>query len=119
MKTGTDVVGLDLNPILTDITAKVALTPTEAIPYPTTGIIDDITGVVHNTHTQLLTHIVLTTTLHITDHLHIALQFTPEITADHALNQPTKPPRKPCTNLSHIEANHKAKHIPKGTQGLQ
>ena len=71
MKTGTDVVSLDLNPILTDITAKVILTPTEAIPGHTTGITDDITGVVHNTNTQPLTHIVLAVTLHITDHLHI------------------------------------------------
>ena len=40
MKTGTDAAGLDLNPILTDITAKVIMIPTEAIPGHTTGIID-------------------------------------------------------------------------------
>ena len=119
-KTATDVIGLDLNHILNDITAKVTITPTEAIPGHTTGIINEITGVVNDTHTQLLTHIVLAMTLHITDHLHIeALQLTPEITTDHTLNQPTNPPRKPHTTLHHIPADHKAKCIPKRTQGLQ
>ena len=116
MKTDTDAISLDLNPILTDITAKVIMTPTEAIPGHTTGITDDITGVVHNAHIQPLTHIILTMTIHITDHLHIeALQLTPEITTDHALDQPTKPPRKPCTDLHHIPADHMTKHTPKGT----
>ena len=59
-------------------------------------------------------------TLHITDHLPTeALQLTPEIAADHALNQPTKPQRKPCTNFHHIPEDHKVKHIPKGIQDLQ
>ena len=120
MKTDTDTVSLDLNPTLTNITAKVIITPTEAIPGHTTGITDDITGVVHNVHTQPLTHIVLTMTLHIADHLHIeALQLPPEIAADHSLNQPTNPPRKPHTNLCHIPADHKTKHIPIGTLELQ
>ena len=120
MKTGTDIVGLHFNPILPDITAKVIMIPTEAIPGHTTGIADDTTGVVHNTHTQLLTHIVLTTTLHIADHKDIeALQLTPEIAADHALSQPTDPPRKPHTNLHHIPEDHQAKHIPKEIQELQ
>ena len=96
------------------------MTPTEAIPGHTTGIADNITGVVYDAHTQPLTHIVLTMTLHITDLLHIeALQHTQEITADQILNQPTKPPRKPHTNLHHIPGDHKAKHIPKGIQELQ
>ena len=69
MKIGTDTVGLDHNAILTDITAKVIRTPTEAIPGHTTGITDDITGVVHDAHSQVLIHIILTTTLHITGHL--------------------------------------------------
>ena len=69
MKTGTDTAGLDLNPILADITAKVIMTPTEAIPGHTTGITDDITGVVHDAHALALIHIILTVTLHITDHL--------------------------------------------------
>ena len=108
------------NPILADITAKVTMTPTEAIPGHTTGITDNITGVVCNAHTQALIPIVLTAALHITDHLHIeALQLTPEITADHALNQPTNPPRKPCTSLHHILEDHKVKHTPQGIQELQ
>ena len=96
------------------------MTPTEAIPGHTTGIIDDITGVAYDAHTQPLTHIVLATILHIADHLNIeALQLTPGIAADHTRNQPTNPPRKPCTDLCHTPADHKAKHIPKGIQKLQ
>ena len=64
MKTGTDVVSLGLNTILTDITARAIMTPTEAIHSHTTGITDDITGVVHDAHTQPLTHIILAMTLH-------------------------------------------------------
>ena len=120
MKTGTDAAGLDLNPILADITAKVVMTPTEAVPGHITGITDGITGVVHYAHTQTLTHIIITVTLLIADHLHIeALQLTPEITADHTHNQPTNPPRKPRTALCHIQADHNVKHIPKVIQELQ
>ena len=120
MKTGTDAVSLDLNPNLTDITAKVIMTPTEAIPGHTTEIRDDITEAVHDSHTHPLAHIILTATLHITDHLDIeALQLTPEIAADHTLNQHTNPPGKACINLHHIHGNHKAKHIPKGIQKAQ
>ena len=120
VKTGTDVVGLDHNPILTDTTAKVIMTPTEAIPGHTAGITDDITGVVHDPHTQPLTHIILTTTLHIADLLHIeAFQLTLEIAADHALDQYTNPPGKAHTSPHHIPRNHKAKHIPKGIQESQ
>ena len=69
------------------------MTPTEVIPGHTTGITDAITEVVHNAHTQPLTPIILTATLHNADHLHIeALQLTPEITADHTLDQHTNPP---------------------------
>ena len=86
MKTGTDAVGLDHNPIIT-YTAKVAMIPTEAVICNITGSTDNITGVVHNTHTQGLIHIILTTTLHTADHLLIgALHLTPEATADHTLN---------------------------------
>ena len=100
MKAGKDAVGLDHSPIPADTTAEVTMTPIEAIPGHTTGIIDDITGELHNAHTQVLIQIILTVTLHITDHLHKeALQLTLEITVDHAFNQPTNPPRKPCTNL--------------------
>ena len=57
MKTGTDTVGLDHNPIITDTTAKVAMIPTEAIPGHTTGTTDDITGVVHTClHSSTYTH---------------------------------------------------------------
>ena len=70
------------------------MTPTEAIPGHTPGITADITGVVQDAQTQTLIHIILAAILHIADHLHIeALQFTPEIAADHAPNQPTNPPR--------------------------
>ena len=96
------------------------MTPAEAIPGHTTGITDAITGVVHNAHTQTLIHIILTTTLHITGHLPTeGHQLNPEITADHTLDQPTNPPRKPNTNLHHIPEDHKVKHIPKGIQELQ
>ena len=87
MKTGTDTVSLDLNPNLTDITAKIIMTPTEGIPGHTIGITDNITEVVHDAHTYLFTHISLTMTFHIADYLGIEpLQLTPEVTADHALN---------------------------------
>ena len=93
MKTGTDAVGLDHNLILTDITAKVAMTPTEAVPGHTTWMTDAITGVVHDAYTQTLIHIILAMTLHITDYLPTeALQLTPEITADYALDHHTNPP---------------------------
>ena len=116
MKTGTDTVGLDHIPILTDITAKVTMTPTEAIPGHTTRITDAITGVVHHAHTQMLIHIILTITLHIADHLDIeTLQLTLEITADHALNQHTNSPGKACTIYHHIHR----KCIPKQIQELQ
>ena len=96
------------------------MTPTEAIPGHTTGTTDDITGVVHDTHTQVLIHIILTVTLHTIDHLHIgALQLTPETTADHTLDQPTNQLRKTPTNICHNPEDHKVKHILKGIQELQ
>ena len=96
------------------------MTPTESIPGCTTGTTDDITGVLHNAHTQTLIHIILIVTLHITDHLPTEpLQLTPGITADHTPNQPTNQPRKPGINLCHIPEEHKVKHIPKGIQELQ
>ena len=52
MKTGTDAVALDHNPILADTTAKVTMTLTEAIPGHITRTTGDITGVLHDTHTQ-------------------------------------------------------------------
>ena len=52
MKTGTDAVGLDHNPILTDTTAEAAMTPTEAIPGHTTGTADARTGVLPGAHAE-------------------------------------------------------------------
>ena len=91
-------------------------------PFPdhTTGTTDDITGVVHDAHTQVLIHIILVAMLHITDHLHIgALQLTPETAADHALYQSTNQLRKPPTNLCHNPEDHKVQLMLKGIQELQ
>ena len=82
MKTGTNAVGLDHNHIIKGTTAKVTITPTEAILGHTIRTADDITGVIHNAYTQTLIYTILAVTLHIEGHLH-------EITADHTLNQPT------------------------------
>ena len=117
MKTGTDTVDPDHNLILTDIEAQIIMTHTEAIQGHTTGIIKDITGVVHNAHTPPLTHIDLAMTLIIIDHLHIeALLLTPGITVDHTLNQPTNLPGKIPTDPLHIPADHEVEHVSKGTQ---
>ena len=95
------------------------MTPTEAIPGHTTGTTNNITGVVHNAHTQVLIHIILAMTLHIADYLHIgALQLTPETAADHALNQPTNQLRKVCTNLCHNPEDHKGKAHTKRNSGV-
>ena len=119
MKTGTDTVGPDHNPIIADTAGKVTMTPTEAIPGHITGTTDDITGVVHDGHTQVLIHIILTTTLHTADHLHIrALWFTPETAADHAVDHPTNQLRKACTNLHHNPEDCRVLHILKGIQEL-
>ena len=77
MKTGTDAVGLDHSPIIADTTGKVTMIPTDSVPGHTTRTTDDIIGVTHDAHTQLLIHIILATTLH-----------TPETTAGHALDPP-------------------------------
>ena len=45
------------------------MTPTGAVLCPSTGITDDITGVLHDTHTQTLMHVILVMTLQIADHL--------------------------------------------------
>ena len=103
---GLDAVGLDHSPIPTDTTAEVAMTPTEAVPGHITGITDDITGVLHNSHTQVLIHITLTMTLHTADHLHKeALPLTLEIAPDHTLNQPINPPRK-TKKATHQPSSH-------------
>ena len=90
MKTGTNAVDPDHNHIIKDTTAKITITPTEAILGHTIGTSDNITGVILDAHTQTLMHTVLTMTLHNEGHLQIgAHQFTHQITADHTLNQPT------------------------------
>ena len=120
MKTGRDAVGLDHSPIIADTTPKVTMIPTEAILGHTTGTTDDIMGVVHDAHIQVLIHIILTVTLHTADHLHIgALQLTLETAADHALDPPTNQLRKACTNLLHNPEDQRVNHTPKGIQELQ
>ena len=120
MKADTDAAGPDHNPILADTKAEATMTPTKAIPGHTTGTKDDITGVVHDAHTQVLIHFILNATLHTADHLHIgALQLTPKTASDHNLNQPTNQLRKAHSNLHHSPEDHKVKHILKGIQELQ
>ena len=120
MKTGTDAVGLDHNPIIADTAAKVAMTLTKAVQGQITGTTEDITGVIHDAHTQVFIHIVLITTLHIADYLHTgAHQLTQEIEEDHALIPPTNQLRKAHTNLLYNPKDYKVKHTPKGIQGLQ
>ena len=107
---GTDIVGPDHNPIITDTAAPVNIIPTGAIPGHTKGTTEDIRGVVHNAHTQTLIHIVLTVTLHTADHLYTgAHQLPQEIAADHTLDQPTGQLRKPHTNLHQNPEDHKVK----------
>ena len=111
MKTGTDTVDPDHNLIIEDTTAKVAITPTEAILGHIIGTTGDITGVVHADHTQTLIHTILTTTPHIKGHLHTgAHQLTHEITADHTLHQHTGQLRKPCIRIHHILEDPKVIH---------
>ena len=95
--TDTDAVGLDHNPILTDTVATVPMIPTEAALGHTIGIADNITGVLHNAHTQALISTILSVTLHIEAH-----QPTHKIAADHAPNQPTSQLQKPCIRIHHI-----------------
>ena len=120
MKTGTDTVDPDHNHIIKDTTAKVAITPTEAIPGHSIGTTDDITRVIHNTHTEVLICTILTTTPYIKDHLHTgAHQPTQNTTAYHSLGQPTNQCRKPCIKIHHIPEDSKVKHILKEIQESQ
>ena len=112
MKTGTDTIGLDPTPTIADTAAKVSMTPTEAIPGHIKKTTEDITGVVQDTHTQVLIHIILVVTLHIKDNLHIEdLQLTQKTTADHGLDQPTNQLGKAHTNVHHNPEDHRIKHI--------
>ena len=111
MKTSTDVVGLDHNPILTDTTAEATVTPTEAIPGDTTGTADAITGVLPSTHTQMPIHIALAMTPHFRDHpCTDTLQPTLETAADHDLNQHIHQPRRPHTKIHLNPGNPKVIH---------
>ena len=90
------------------------MTHTEATQSHTTGITDNITGGVLDVHTPIIN---LTLTHHIADDLHKeTLLLTPEIAVDHALNPPTNPQRKICTDSPCIPVNHEGKHISKGIQ---
>ena len=117
MKTGTNAVDPDHNCITENTTAKVAITPTEAILGHTIGTADDITGVIHDAHTKTFIYTILTTTLHIEGHLHTrANQLTHKITADYALDQPTGQLRKLCIRIHHIPEDPKVIHTPKEIQ---
>ena len=59
-------------------------------------------------------------TLHIEGHLHTgAHQLPHEITADHALEQPTNQLRKPCIRIHHIPEGPKVIHTLKEIQESQ
>ena len=108
MKTGANIVDPDHNHIIEDTTAKVTITHTEAILGHTILTADDITGVIHDSHTQTLIYTILTMTLHIEGHLHTgAHQLIHKIAADHALDQPTGQLRKPCIRIHHIPEDPK------------
>ena len=111
MKTGTNAVDPDHNHFIEDTAAKVTITPTEAILGHVMGTADDITGVIHYSHTQTLIYTVLTMTLNIEGCLHTrSHQLTHKITADHAFNQPTGQLRKPCIRIHHIPEDPKVIH---------
>ena len=77
--------------------------PKEATLGHIIGTADNITGVLHDTHPQILISTVLTMTLHIEGNLLIeAHLLTHKITADHTLNQPTSQLRTPCIRIHHI-----------------
>ena len=69
-KTGTNAVDPDHNHIIENTAAKITINPTEAILGHSKGTADDITGVIHNAHTQMLISTILTAILHIKSHLH-------------------------------------------------
>ena len=101
--TDTDAVGLDPNPILTDTTATVTMIPTEDAPGHIIRTTDNITGVLHDAHTQMLISTILTMTLHIEGHLLIDGHWLiHEIEDDHTLDQPTGQLRKPHIRIHHI-----------------
>ena len=111
MKTGTNTVDPDHIHIIEDIAATVTIIPAEVSLGCTIGTTDDITEAIHDTHTQILISTVLTTTLHIEDHLHIGAHLrTHEIAADPTLDQPTGQQRKPCIRIYQIPEDPRVKH---------
>ena len=101
MKTGTDAVDPDQDHIIKDTAEKAML-------GHTIWTADDITGVIHDAHTQRLIFTVLTVTLHIEGHLLTgAHQLSHEIKADHTLSQPTGQLRKLCIRIHHIPEDSK------------
>ena len=120
MKTGTNAVDPDHIHIMEDTTSKVTITPTEAVLGHTIGTADDITRGIHDAHTQTIIYTVLAMKLHIEGHLHTgAHQLTHEITADHALDQPTGQLRKPHIRIHHIPEDPKVIHTLKEIQESQ
>ena len=111
IETGTIAVDPDHNHIIKDTTAKVTISPIEAILGHSTGTVDDITGVIHDTHTQMLISTVLAVILYREGHLYTeAHQLTHEITADHTLDQPTGQLKGHCIRLHHIPEAPKIIH---------
>ena len=91
-----------------------------AILCHTIGTTDDITGVIHNAHTQVLIYTILNATLHIKDHLHTgAHQRTQETAAAHILNQPTNQVRKPHIKHHHFPENPNIIHTQKEVKESQ
>ena len=120
MMTGTNPVDIDYNHITEDTTAKVTITPTEAILGHTIGTTGDIRGVVCTDHAQTLIHTILAMIPHIKGHLLTgAHQLTHEITADHTLGQHTGQLRKPHIRNHHIPEDPKVTHTLKEIQESQ
>ena len=120
MKSGTDTVGLDHNPILADTTAEAAVTPTEAVSGHTTETADAITRVLPGDHTQMPIHITLAMALHIRVHLHTeGLQLTLETMEDHNLDQHINQPKIPHTKIHHNSENPTVMHTLRETPESQ
>ena len=113
MKIETGATNPDHKLIPTDIEAQNIMTHTDAAPDHTIGSTKYTIEAVHYAHPPPLIYTDPTVTHHITDHLHIeALPLTPEITVGHTLNPTYTSSRKRfTTNLLHVPADHKAKHI--------
>ena len=122
IKTGTGKVDPDNNLIFTDTAAQVIMIHTEATPGHNIGIIIATTGAAHNTHAPPIGVTALDPVTkhhvdHITDHPHIEVLWltTPEVTVDHAHDQPTNLQVETCTDQIHIPADHEANHTSRRT----